>query len=258
MRELSRRCEVGPRELLNGWLTDSWILNDGDIESVADIYKAVLLADLEQDMLDYVEAQGVPLDSLLIDDDHRRDEITRADAVELAAASSLLAADSWPEETLFMPNVPKMSRAKSDSGIDVTAVTLYAVDTQELLDGETLFLASVKHTLSTSFRDLRYKLVRSVTGDDISSGYLARQMRVWHANLIKEGVSRQKANRIFYFLRHISDPQFVRIYAIGAADAARVDEARADLANLPVIPDESKYFRVLAIEAIASLHDRCA
>jgi hypothetical protein len=80
---------------------------------------------------------------VLIDTDGSRDLVTRADLCELAAAASLLAADGWRGDRLMMPNIPKASRRRSESGFDAMSTTLLPEGAGEVAEGELLLLASV-------------------------------------------------------------------------------------------------------------------
>lgn len=257
LRALADLCAVDDGEVRGGWHLDRWRLGDEEVSAVAEVYAAVLSADtIDAEISDILLDEGIDLTELLLAQDDRKDDTTRADAVELAAAASLLAVNEWPDDTLHMPNVPKMARKKSDSGIDVTAVKLVDSAAAELVEDERLFLASVKHSIDPDARGLRYKLVKSVK-EDLGAGYMAGQLRVLHGNLVREGMARHVATRIFQFMRHLNSGDRVTIHAVAAIDSDAEVSFESDLAHLPALPGREIGFRIALIPDLPNLHLRC-
>lgn len=255
---LAERCVCSEPENINGWHVDVWRLDDEAVRRLSETYRAVLLGDTETDdaYAQLLNDVGIPLDELLIDEENANDRITRADAVELAGAASLLAADDWPSNTLQMPNVPAMSRAKSDSGNDVTAVILLGDAGSGLIIGERLFIASVKHTISADIADVRRKLTNSVFPKTLTAAYMALQLRVFSARLAESGVPAADSKRVFLFLRNWPDFNYVQIHAIAGVDASYAGVIDEELERLHVVGDRTYRFRVLLIPDLGTLHER--
>jgi hypothetical protein len=255
---LAERCACSEPENIHGWHVDIWSLDDDAVRRLFDTYRAVLLGDTETDdaYAQLLNEAGIPLDELLIDEEDANDRITRADAVELAGAASLLAADNWPPNTLHMPNVPAMSRAKSDSGNDVTAVILLGEAGSGLIIGERLFVASVKHTVSADIADVRRKLTKSVFPKTLTASYMALQLRVFSARLAESGMPAADSKRVFLFLRNWPDFNYVQIHAIAGVDASNAGVIDEELEKLPLVEDHTYRFRVLLIPDLTTLHER--
>lgn len=255
---LAERCVCSEPENMNGWHVDVWSLDDEAVRLLSDTYRAVLLGDTETEgaYAQLLSDAGISLDELLIDEENANDRITRADAVELAGAASLIAADNWPHETLHMPNVPAMSRAKSDSGNDATAVSLLGEAGSALIIGERLFVASVKHTVSADIADVRRKLTKSVFPETLTASYMALQLRVFSARLTESGMSATDSRRVFLFLRDWPDFNYVQIHAIAGIDASHAGAINEELGKLPLVEDHTYRFRALLIPDLATLHER--
>lgn len=260
MRDLASCCSVTASTVVNGWRVDHWTLDQGNIDQIAVLYRATLVPNIGAEMEEIVLDNGITLSEVLIDRAHARDVITRSDATELAAAASFLGVDEWPEETLSMPNVPKMSRRKSDSGFDAMAVSLidqFAVD--DLVDGERLYIGSVKHSIQPGGRGVRLALVNSLGARELTQTYVGRQMLVLHGNLIREGMERRLADRLFNFLRNFPAPEFVSLHGAIVIDSSAVGAVSDDLANLPQLQsNESRSLRIINLPDLARLHERCA
>jgi len=121
---LSDGCSCTNHRQIRSWDVDDWLLDDDDVDRAVAAYTALLRGDTDPDAGEILIQAGVVLDDLLISRPKAVSQVTRADVVELIAAASLLAEDGWPLDTMHMPNVPKMARGKSDSGIDVIAARL--------------------------------------------------------------------------------------------------------------------------------------
>lgn len=237
----------------DGWAVDAWTLCAADIERLLDAYRGLLVPSYDQQVQDLLRSRGIDLDALLVDEAGARDMITRADLCELAAAASLLAASGWPAHRLHMPNIPKGSRKKSESGIDAISTTLHPDETGDLIAGELLLLASVKHTVASA-ASLRYALVNSVI-QEFSQVYLTTQLRVYEERLrlIEPGLT---AERLFLFLDRFPDDDHVRIVAVAVVDPALEQELAAQLLKLPDVPDGVYSIRILYVPGLADLHER--
>jgi hypothetical protein len=260
MRDLSSRVPAATFVRINGWDVDGWPLDGDAVDKVARVYRATLVPDLGAEMEAMIIANGVTLAEVLIDGGHARDEITRSDATELAAAASFLAADGWPEDTLVMPNVPKMSRRKSDSGFDAMAVSFSDSDSLgELSRGNVLYIGSVKHSIKPDASGVRLALVKSVSAEELTFPYVGRQLVVLHGTLRREGVSANLVRRLFHFLNYLQDSHYVKVYGAVAIDSQAIHHLILDLNNhLPQLTGGQRTLRVLIFPDIATLHQRCA
>jgi hypothetical protein len=258
---LARGCVSTNQRVIRGWEVDEWRMTEDDVARLADVYRAVLLGDTAasgSNIASLLEAQQVKLEALLLDDEGANDRVTRADAVELAGAASLLLADGWPPDTLHMPNVPTLSRAKSESGNDAMAVRLDDEALTELTSDELLYVASVKHTTASRTSDVRLKLVRSVTSPEMSTATMTRNLRVFTAWLKGKGLRQEQAERVYLFLRDWPDFNCVRIHAIAAIDLSQADDFESQLQQLPPVDRGTYRLRVLLIPDLATLHERLA
>ena len=142
---LAARCSVTELDDVNGWRVDVWNMDDLDVDGAVAIYESVLEGGASDSIIELLAEGGMDLNALLTDTG--KDDITRSDITELTAAASLVSTLGCDVDRMYMPNVPKMSRRKSDSGIDIFVVlvnTSHAA-AEELEDGEHLTIASVKH-----------------------------------------------------------------------------------------------------------------
>jgi len=248
---LAALCAPEDRGAVRGWTIDRWKIDDEALEALLDVYEALLLGGLEAEIEASLEADGIDVSALLIDDDAARDVITRSDLTELAAAAAAVGADGWPQETMHLPNVPKGSRARSEVGIDVLAVRMdFESDEVELGPGEMLFIGSVKHTVEDP-ADCRYKLVRSVSPSDLTLPYVGQQLRVLSGHLMAKGI---RARRVYLFLRGFPDGQRVAITITGAIDSTLEDEFFDQMANLPEA-DGIRHCRHLVFDGLEDLHE---
>jgi hypothetical protein len=237
----------------DGWEVDSWTLDAADTGRLLDAYRGLLAPSYDQQVQELLRSRGIDLEALLVDKDGARDLITRADLCELAAAASVLAASHWPAHRLHMPNIPKGSRKKSESGIDAISTTLSTDETGDLATGELLLLASVKHTLASA-ASLRYELVTSVM-KELTYVYLATQLRVYeeHLRLIEPELTTE---RLFLFLDGFPDADHVRIVAVAVVDPGLEEDLATHLLKLPDVPDGVYSMRVLYVLGLATLHER--
>lgn len=258
---LAAGCTTSNVRVVGGWQIDDWRLTERDVARLADVYRAVLMADTAtsgSNIHELLELGDVKLEALLLDEEGANDRVTRADAVELAGAASLLAAEAWPPDTLRMPNVPALSRAKSESGNDAMAVTLDEAASTELTANEALYVASMKHTVARRTSDLRLKLVSSVTVPEMTMAAMARNLRPFAAWLKERGMRQEQVERIYLFLRDWPDFSCVRIHAIAAIDVSKAREFEEQLQLLPTVDPGTYKLRVLLIPELATLHERLA
>ncbi len=245
--------EVG---LVSGWVVDVWKLDDDDVTAGAAFYGAVLAGGATDAVADLLASAGLDLAVLLIDGEGRQ-EITRSDFTELLGAATLVALDGWDADGLHMPNVPKMSRRKSDSGIDVFAIRLSDSPAKpDLEPWEVLGVASVKHTIGKSSSGMRYKLVESLGANELSVPYMTRQLRVLNAHLQAVDYIKEAAARVYLFLRDFPDPDLVELYAIGVVDDSLENDLSHQVTLLPPAVRQ-QFFRMLLVPDLPGVHKRC-
>lgn len=201
-----------------GWDVTVWRMDADDVARAVAAYRALLAGAVGATTATLLLEDGIDLDELMIEGP-ANEQITRADVMELVAAASMIAADGCHVDRMHMPNVPKMARGKSDSGIDVIDVRLDpAGSADQLGEQERLVIGSVKHTTSDSSSQMRYGLATSLGKKELSISYMARQLRVIHHHLIAQGAPPATADRIMLFLRDFYDTQSVRLVAVGCVD----------------------------------------
>lgn len=172
----------------------------------------------------------------------------------------MLALDGADLDRMHMPNVPKMSRRKSDSGIDVFDITLddLASPGDDLGAGDRLVVVSVKHSVDeASVGGLRWKLVDSLSGRELTRAYMAAQLRVLHGRLCQEGMTGDVAERVYLFLRDFPDPMLVKMVAVGVVDVAAEDAIRHHVALLSPVSGAEHVFRAVLLPGLDELHTRC-
>jgi len=255
-------CTCVDHRVINGWNVDTWRMTDFGVERVTECYRALLVGVLDSSGAPEIEKllldEGVPLRALLIDEEGSADRITRSDACELAAAVSFVAHDKWPLESLHMPNVPKGSRAKSESGIDVMAIMLNPdAPMEELATDERLLLGSVKHTVVTPTADLLSKLIHSVSTDELTPVYVAQQLRVLAGRLEQAGEPR--SGRVFLMLRQFLNADHVKISAVAVVDSEAINDVETRLSRrLPHVKIGAAHLRIIAVPNLPTIHERCA
>jgi hypothetical protein len=256
---LADRCRIQAFDGLNGWHVDLWEMDEADVDAAIDVYRAVLAGGATDAVVALLNESGLDLNRYLINEDGDKEDITRADLTELTAAASLVAAPGYDVDRMQMPNVPKMSRRKSESGLDITVVNLrddLAADV-DLQDGEQLTIGSVKHSVGESAGSMRWKLVDSLSGHELTHAYMTDQLRVLNGQLIKEGRSKASAARIYLFLRDFPHRDVVRLFAVGVVDP----DLKGDLAHhvelLPDIGRSERTFRMILLPGIRTVHERC-
>jgi hypothetical protein len=220
-------------------------------------YDAVLAGGATDPVLALLGEAGINLDAYLIHADASKEDITGAD---LTAAASLVAVPGYEIDTMRMPNVPKMSRRKSESGLDVTVVNLRddLSDGVHLQDGERLTIASVKHAVGDSAGGMRWKLVDSLSDTELGHVYLASQLRVLNVQLRSEGRSAQCAARVYLFMRDFPRLGAVDWYAVGITDPDLTDDLIHHVQRLPDIGKGNRNFRMIFLPGLRTVHERCA
>jgi hypothetical protein len=256
LETLASGCVLAAQPQVNDWMVDEWDMTESDVVAAIDVYDAVLDGGSEGIEALLLES-GIDITELLFDPDHSREEITRSDICEYSAAGLMIADGSCSPDTMFMPNVPKMSRRKSDSGIDIIDVTLLSEDSDELVDGEAITVVSVKHTLQSTTASLRNALVRSVSPEEFTNPYLMSQLRVLNGNLQMEGVSEGAAARVYFFIRDFHRSESVEIVAVGVVPPDLKADFRQELQRLPQTASPIKSFRAIYFPALADVHERC-
>ena len=149
---LAQRANIVGLADTNGWHVDAWRMNDADVDASIRVYAAVLGGGATDPVIALLADSELDLEALLLDEEQSKEEITRSDLTEMIAAASLVAVPGCAIDKMLMPNVPKMSRRKSDSGIDIFVADIRedASDDDDLSDDEYLTIASVKHTIDDS------------------------------------------------------------------------------------------------------------
>ena len=255
LRRLADGCDVLGELDAQGWHIDAWQMEDRDVDAAVAVYDAVLAGGMTARAADALLSAGIDVEAIL-EEDESRDDITRSDVAEFTAAASLVADPGCTTDTMHMPNVPKMSRRKSDSGIDIFEVILSrTAQDDELLEDESLTVASVKHTLDTSTSTLRLNLANSLS---LSRVYLYEQLRVINGKLRQEGYSEDAAARLYYFLREFPDADRVALYAVAVVDPGLENDLRHHITLLPEITRDNTTFRMIFMPGLVDVHLRCA
>jgi hypothetical protein len=160
---------------------------------------------------------------------------------------------------MHMPNVPKMSRRKSDSGVDIFVVTVRETsDSEDLTDGEHLTVASVKHTVDPKTAGgMRWKLAASLAPGELSAPYVTSQLRVLNARLRQEGLNAQSASRVYLFLRDFPHPKIVDLFAVGVVDPDLKDNLIQQAQLLPHPHGGNGRFRMILVPGLRNIDRRC-
>ncbi|HEX8770785.1 MAG TPA: hypothetical protein VF711_08460 [Acidimicrobiales bacterium] len=260
---LAELVECDANETHQGWECDTWALGPRAERALHAVYAELLTGHPTEDQ-DFEElkavlaARGVHLDALLVEverDEETVNQVTRADGCELAAAASVIALDDWPIETTHLPNVPKQSRAKSESGLDAVAAALDGSGPADRLGAnEHLYIASVKHTVGKDVAGLRRRLIASVTAE-WTMPYVARQLEVFFLHLTSV-LPRVVASRVFFAMESDSlDWGRASLVLVGTVDAGARAAAEADRTNLSRVAG-ARRFRTIAIARIDEFHER--
>jgi len=259
LRALAATCVVDESEDVQGWSVDCWELSDESMKAMRKAYQNLLVPPAIAAALVDLEGDGLNLDEIFSDDSGADQEnlnrIIRADMLELAAASSMVAIEKIPLETLVMPNVPKGSLKQSAPGIDILSARLHANgDPRQLDEDELLFIGSVKHTLA-DIAGLRNDLDRSVSERTLSMTYLGPQLRVLHGRLQERGID---VTRLLLVLRStpLLSSKHIRIVAVGAVECQDREQFIAQLPRLSQCEPGLKRLRCMLVQGLASLHSQ--
>ena|ERR1700731_3884017 len=258
LKALAESCSISNDVSVQGWRTDVWEMTDSEVDAAVSTYEAILTGGVSSTILDLLIEQGFDLRDLLVDSDHSNDQVTRADVCELTAAASLVANPTMSTDNMFMPNVPKMSRRKSESGFDIVELVLDG-EAGELLEHERLTIVSVKHTTnaSTSY-DLMRNLVSSISHEELTDPYVTSQLKVISSRLRESGVPTNVAERIYLFLQDFAANESVRFFAIGVIDPDLADDVKQRVRSLPSCNTDNQHFRIILLPGLRTLHERCS
>lgn len=256
---LAKRAKIGKLADANGWHVDAWRMNDADVDASIRIYAAVLGGGATDPVIALLADSEVDLEALLLDEEQSKEEITRSDLTEMMAGASLVAVPGCAIDKMLMPNVPKMSRRKSDSGIDIFVADIRedANDDDDLSDDEYLTIASVKHTIDESARGMRWKLAESLSSKELGAAYLTSQLRVLNARLQQSGLGRGPAARVYLFLREFPHPERIDLYAIGVADPRLESDLTHHVQLLADAGKSSRTFRMILVPELKTIYERC-
>ena len=255
---LAGQCVIAPPTAVNGWDVDAWEMDELDVDAAISVYSAILQGGATDPVMVLLTESGIDLSEALIDAEHRKDDITRSDLTELTAAASLIAVPGCDIDSMYMPNVPKMSRRKSDSGVDIFVAYLReSAEGDDLHNDEYLTIASVKHSIDNSTSGMRWKLVNSLSERELSIPYLATQLRVLNARLRQEGYIEEDAARIYLFLREFPNPDRVDLFAIGVVEPALEDDLTHHVTLLPSASQAGRSFRMIFLPGLNTIHQRC-
>jgi len=255
---LAARCLIEQQHDVNGWHVDIWTMDDEDVDAAIAVYAAVLSGGATDPVLALLAEDGLDLNTYLYDEDQGKGDITRADVTELTAAASIVADPGCDIDLMHMPNVPKMSRRKSDSGFDIAIVNLKdQANADDLEVGERLDVVSVKHTIDSSAGGMRWKLVDSLSDRELSHAYITTQLRVLNGRLRQEGRTKESAARIYYFLRGFPNSPSVGLFAVGVADPGLRDDLAHHVDLLPDAGNSERTFRMILLPGLRTLQDRC-
>lgn len=254
LAEMAAQSALVSLKDVNGWEIQEWHLTPDDVERAIVTYQAVLKGDVDEEMDELLQDLGIdPLGTPALT--AQRQKVVRADAIEIAAAATLMSHERITVDDLHMPNVPKMSVFKSDSGIDVLGIELDPSETGVPKQHERLIIASVKHTITNDSSGMRSLLEKSV-GEDLSGPYMFRQLVTLNGRLIQSGIPKSVARRVMYFLRStLKNPQ-VNVVCVAAAAPAPDCDLAEQPAKLTETKAPSMTFRMLFIPGIDTLHDR--
>jgi len=255
IQRLAAHCSLASLPDSNGWKVDVWVLSQAALATLVEAYRVLLMPEIDTRIQRTIADEGVDLEGLLIRADAGSETITRADMTELAAAAAVLRAEGWPLETMLMPNVPKVSRKKSESGMDIMAVRLDpGAPTETLLPHERLLICSVKHTVVSAV-DLTTKLIASVKSTALTPAYVLQQLRVLHGRLAEARVSH--CDRVWLFASpSILDSPHLELLLTGAIGPSLQTSFGNQMSRLPVTQMSGRLCRHLIIEGLPTLHER--
>lgn len=259
---LAGQCVVTSLNTINGWDVDVWDMAPADVDGAVNTYNAVHAAGTtpQDPVIAKLAGKGINVMNLLAGPGQGLDLVTRSDVAEYAAAASVIATDGFTDQTMQMPNIPKMARRKSDSGVDILDIKLDAAQpgtSAALVAGERLGLASVKHTTTQYASPLRLNVQHSISHrHELSRSYLMAQLRFVHGRLVAEGMPHDKALRAFLFMDDFPDPAYVGLYGIAVVDPKLRDDMVDQMQNLPTVSGGHK-FRIITFPDLENVQSRC-
>lgn len=259
---LAGQCVVTSLGTINGWHVDVWDMSTTDVDRAVDTYNAVHAAGTtaQDQVVTKLAGKGIDVMKLLAAPGQGLDLVTRSDVAEYAAAASVIATDGFTDHTMQMPNIPKMARRKSDSGVDVLDIKLDPAQpgaSPTLVVGEQLGLASVKHTTTDHASPLRLNVQNSISHKhELSQSYLMAQLRFVHGRLVAEGVAHDQATRTFLFMDNFPDPAHVGLYGIAVVNPKLRHDMVDQMQNLPTVTGGYK-FRIITFPDLENVQDRC-
>lgn len=257
---LTGQCAVTSLGTTNGWNIDVWDMTTTDVDRAVDVYNAVHAANLTSvdPVVAKLATQGINVLNLLAAPGQGLELVTRADIAEYAAAASVIATDGFTAATMLMPNIPKMARRKSESGVDVFDIKLDTTQTgTALVASEQLGLASVKHTTTSNASPLRLDIQNSVSvKHELSQSYLMAQLRFVAGRLVAEGMAQEQAIRTFLFMDDFPNAAHVGLCGIAVVDPALRSDMVDQLNNLPIVTGGHK-FRIVTFPDLAFVHQKC-
>src|SRR6185437_15999393 len=109
----------------------------------------------------------------------------------------------------------------------------------------------------SSARNMRWKLVESLSNTELSVPYLASQLRVLNARIQQEGVANSSASRIYLFLRDFPNESKVDLYAIGIADPDLEASLYHHVELLPDVGRSQRFFRMILMPGLREVQRRC-
>jgi hypothetical protein len=256
---LAQRANIVGSADANGWHVDAWRMNGADVDASIRVYAAVLGGGATDPVIALLADSELDLEALLLDEEQSKEEITRSDLTEMMAAASLVAVPGCAIDKMLMPNVPKMSRRKSDSGIDIFVADIRedASEGDDLSDDEYLTVASVKHTIDNSASGMRWKLAESLSSKELGAAYLTSQLRVLNARLQQSGIGRGSAARVYLFLRDFPHPERIDLYAVGVVDPALESDLTHHVQLLTDAGKSSRTFRMIFVPELKTISERC-
>ena len=260
---LAGQCVVTSLNTINGWDVDVWDMSPAEVDAAVDVYNAVHAAGTtaQDPVITKLASKGIDVMSLLAAPGQGLDLVTRSDVAEYAAAASVIATDGFTDQTMLMPNIPKMARRKSDSGVDVFDIKLDGAQpgtSTALVAGEQLGLASVKHTTAEHASPLRLDVQNSISHKhELSRSYLMAQLRFVHGRLVAEGMAHDKAMRAFLFMDDFPDPAHVGLYGIAVVDPKLREDMVDQMQNLPTVSGGHK-FRIITFPDLEHVQDKCS
>jgi hypothetical protein len=258
LNEAARLAELEQLPTAGGWSADLWTFGPAATAELIAGYLALLEAATDDKVIATLAAQGVSINHLLHEPTvGDRPMVTRSDLSELAAAATIIGGDGYDPDHLYMSNVPKGSRRRSEVGIDLVYVALNPDGPDMLGDDEGVHMTSVKHTLDGPVGALRRQVVESLPESETCTiQYVGTQLRVLEAR-IAERHPHINAQRIFLSILGLRHPPYTYRTGVPVVDTKRRREMADEGAHLPPVDTNRHHFRVIALDDLAELHAQC-